>query len=188
MSDEILTARLRLRRPVADDAEPIFRTYSSDPDVTRYVGWPRHTSLDETRGFLMFSDTHWDRWHTGPYILQLRDTDALIGSTGLVVETADTASTGYVLARSAWGRGYATEALLAMVDLARRRRLRRLYAICHHEHRASAHVLEKGGFTLERRLERHLPFPNLQPGEPSDVLCFAMGFENLSGTEGEMRS
>ncbi len=41
-----------------------------------------------------------------------------MGSTGLDVETRVQASTGYVLARDAWGLGYATELASEMVRLA----------------------------------------------------------------------
>jgi RimJ/RimL family protein N-acetyltransferase len=55
--------------------------------------------------------------------------------------------------------------------------LRRLYALCHPDHPASSRVLEKCGFTREALLRRHSEFPNLRPGEPSDVLCYARVFE-----------
>lgn len=52
--------------------------------------------------------------------------------------------------------------------------IRQLYAICHTEHRASWRVLEKVGFVREGVLHRHTDFPNLNPGEPSDVFCYAL--------------
>src|SRR6185295_14710351 len=84
------------------------------------------------------------------------------------------AMTGYVLAKDAWGRGYATEALSAMVGVAKNSGLRRLYALCHHEHRASARVLEKCDFAREGVLRAHVAFPNLIPVEPQDVACYAI--------------
>ncbi len=54
--DLIETPRLELRRPRARDADAIFSRYSSDPDVTRLVGWPMHRSVDEARGFIAYSD------------------------------------------------------------------------------------------------------------------------------------
>ena len=84
------------------------------------------------------------------------------------------ASTGYVLSRDAWGKGYATEALQAMVGVARSVGIRRLYAICHIEHRASWRVLEKCGFLREGVLHQYVEFPNLRPGELSDVFCYAL--------------
>ena len=82
--------------------------------------------------------------------------------------------TGYVLAKDAWGRGYATEALSAMVGVAKNSGLRRLYALCHHEHRASARVLEKCDFAREGVLRAYVEFPNLIPVEPQDVACYAI--------------
>jgi ribosomal-protein-alanine N-acetyltransferase len=175
--ESIETPRLLLRRPRAADASAIFERFASDREVTRFVGWPAHTSVDDARAFVEFSDAEWLRWPAGPYLVISRSDDTLLGSTGLAFETPYRASTGYVLARDSWGCGYATEALRAMVELARRTRVVRLYAICHIDHRASAHVLEKGGFTREAILGRFVEFPNLLPGDPCDVLCYATIFD-----------
>jgi len=173
--DTIRTPRLVLRRPRPEDAEAIFARYASDPEVTRYVGWPVHTSVEDTRHFLAFAAAEWEQWPGGPYLIYARGGD-LIGGTGLAFETPQRAMTGYVLARDAWGRGYATESLQAMTDLAPGCGVRRLYAICHHAHRPSARVLEKGGFTLEGLLRRYAEFPNLDPVEPHDCLSYARIF------------
>jgi RimJ/RimL family protein N-acetyltransferase len=168
------TDRLLLRRPRADDARRIFERYASDPRVTRYLGWPTHHSLTDTEGFLGFCDAEWQRWPAGPFLIEARANGVLLGSTGLGFESSSNASTGYVLAHDAWGHGYATEALIAMRDLAARLRVTRLHALCHPEHRASAHVLEKAGFALEGTLLAHTVFPNLTPGRKSDVDCYVM--------------
>lgn len=186
--ERIETERLLLRRPTARDVVTIFETYASDAEVTRWVGWPRHAKRDDTRAFLEYSDSEWRKWPAGPYVALLRESGTLIGSTGLGFETRQRAATGYVFARDAWGKGYASEALAAMARIAADCGVVRLYALCHHLHRASARVLEKGGFTLEGTLRRYAEFPNLEPGVPCDVLCYAIVFENLRGTEGKMRS
>jgi [ribosomal protein S5]-alanine N-acetyltransferase len=175
-SEQIVTTRLVLRRPAAGDAAAIFNRYSSDPDVTRYVGWPAHISPAGARAFIEFSDGEWARWPAGPYLVWSRADRTLLGGTGLSFETATRASTGYVFAKDAWGNGYATEALGAMVEVARACGIRRLYALCHAEHRASARVLEKCGFDREGVLRRYAEFPNLAPGEPQDVLCYSRVF------------
>jgi RimJ/RimL family protein N-acetyltransferase len=175
--ETIETARLRLRRPRAADAVPVFERYASDPEVTRYLGWPTHRSLADTDGFLAFCDSEWERWPAGPYLVESRTGGLLLGSTGLGFETPEQAVTGYVFARDAWGKGYATEVLSAMRELARGLRVQRLYALCHPDHRASHHVLEKCGFLREGRLRAHAEFPNLAPGVQSDVLCYAAFFD-----------
>lgn len=173
----IETARLLLRKPRAQDVKPVFARYAGDPEVTRFLGWATHQSLRQTRAFLEFSDAQWRTWPAGPYLIESRDGGRLLGGTGLAFETPFRASTGYALARDAWGAGYATEALLAMALLAARLGVRRLYALCHPDHPASRHVLEKCGFAREALLRRHSEFPNLRAGEPADTLCYARIFE-----------
>ena len=161
--DRIETTRLLLRKPRPEDGGAIFTRYSADLEVTKYVGWPVHRSVEDTQAFLAFSDEDWARWPAGPYLVESDADGALLGGTG------------YIFAKDAWGHGYATEALQAMVVLARDLSLRRLYAICHVDHHASANVLEKCGFTCEGILRRYGAFPNLGSGEICDVLCYAMG-------------
>jgi ribosomal-protein-alanine N-acetyltransferase len=171
--ERIETERLVLRRPIPADAEPIFNRYASDPTVTRFLSWPRHRSVADTHAFLDWSEAEWQQWPAGPYLVESLATGDLLGGTGLGFEAPHRAATGYVLARDAWGRGYATEALRAVVAVSGTIGIRRLYALCHLEHRASARVLEKNGFTREGTLRRHSTFPNLGEGVPCDVLCYA---------------
>lgn len=169
---EFETARLILAAPTAADADAVFERYASDPGVTKYLGWPRHQSVADTREFLAFSAAEWERWPAGPYLIRRRSDGRLLGSTGLGFERPDEAMTGYVLASDAWGKGYATEALGAMVDLSRRIDVVRVYALCHPEHRASWRVLEKCGFTRDASWSRPAEFPNLAPGTLQDVVCY----------------
>ena len=163
------TQRLVLRRPVASDVEAIFSRYASDGEVTKFVAWPTHRSIEHTRAFLAFSDAEWDRWPAGPYLIHSKEDAVLLGGTGLMFENPHRATTGYVLAQDAWGRGYATECMHAMIDLARQCGVSQLSALCHTVHAASYHVLEKCGLTRERLLPSHSEFPNLTPGVRSDV-------------------
>ena len=47
-----------------------------DLEVTKYVGWPRHRSIEQTKAFLAFSEAGWRRWPAGPYWL--------LGGTGRI--------------------------------------------------------------------------------------------------------
>jgi len=175
-AERLETGRLILRRPRVEDAADIFARYASDAEVTRFMSWPRHESLADTRAFLDFSDAEWQRWPAGPYAVHARADGRLIGGTGYAFEVPDRAATGYVFARDAWGQGYATEALTAIVEHAPAIGIRRLYAICHVDHRASSRVLEKCGFEREGVLPGHAEFPNLMRGHPCDVLRYAREF------------
>jgi len=170
----IETDRLILEAPVEADADAVFERYASDPDVTRYLGWPRHQSVDDTRGFLAFSASEWERWPAGPYLIRARSTGLLLGSTGLGFEGPREAVTGYVLAKDAWGHGYATEALRAMVDLSRQFSLVRVSAVCHAEHLASQRVLEKCGFTRDEAWSEPVTFPNVDTGVTQGGWCYEL--------------
>src|SRR5262245_35999770 len=112
--DRIETARLLLRRPSNDDAAAILARYAGDAEVTRFMSWPRHRSIEDTYAFLQMAHDGWERWPADAYLIESRQEPKLLGGTGLRFETPNTAITGYVLARDAWGQGYATEALSAM--------------------------------------------------------------------------
>ncbi len=171
--EQIETARLMLRRPVPEDAAAIFERYASDPEVTRFLSWPRHQPLAATRDFIAFSDAEWARAPAGPYLIASRDGDRLLGSTGLSFQTGFRAETGYVLAVDAWGQGYAAEALRAMLVVARSAGVVRVQALCHADHRRSHRVLEKCGFEREGLLRQYAEFPNLTT-VPCDVVSYAI--------------
>ena len=175
--ERIETARLILRRPRRRDAEVIFDRYANDSEVTRYLAWPRHRNLRDTLQFLQFSDSEWDHSPGGPYLIELRASGQVIGSTGIEFETEYRASTGYVLARDAWGRGFASEALLGIVGIGPALGLARLHAIVHFEHAASRRVLEKCGFVHEGTLTGHTLFPNIDEHRPFDVASYSRVFE-----------
>lgn len=166
---ELATVRLRLRAPTSRDAEGIF-AYASDPEVARFMSWPRHQEIDDTRRFIAFAEGEWRQVGVGTY-LALDGDGRVVGSTGLHLATPYRAVTGYVLARPCWGQGLATELANAMVELAAQLGLARIEADCFVEHAASARVLEKAGFTFEGIRRSYLIGPNLGPA-PRDVRSY----------------
>jgi RimJ/RimL family protein N-acetyltransferase len=81
-----------------------------------------------------------------------------IGSVGFVLRLdveRVSAEIGYWLAEPFWGRGIATEALVAVTDYAiTTHKLTRIYALPFAWNAASCRVLEKAGYQLEARLRR----------------------------------
>lgn len=171
--ERIETPRLLLCRPGHDDAPEIYARYGSDPEVTRYMSFPTHRTPNDAHLFVSASDEEWARWPAGPFLVRLRADNTLIGGTGLHFETPHRAMTGYILAKDAWGKGFATEVLGAIVDLARSLGVIRLYSYCHTEHERSCRVLEKCGFAREGVLRSFTRFPNLPGTRPLDVVNFA---------------
>ena len=99
--------------------QSIFERYASDPEVTRYLGWPRHTSVEDTQAFVAFSQSEWARSSVRAVARLSLETRAGCSAAPVCCwRRRISAQTGYVFARDAWGQGYATEALGAMVSLA----------------------------------------------------------------------
>ena len=71
----------------------------------------------------------------------------LAGACGLGRRPSGAVELGYWVARGSWGKGFATEAGAALIDIARMLRLERLGASHFLDNPASGRVLEKLGFT-----------------------------------------
>lgn len=169
--ESLATARLCLRRCRPADSQAIFSSYAQDPEVTRYLVWQPHRSLADTQAFTAFADA---AWHQGREFTWAIWTPAgeLIGGLALR-PTGPKADVGYVLARSHWGRGYATEALSAVLAWALAQPgLYRVWGTCDVDNLASARVLEKAGMQREGLLRRWCVHPNLGD-EPRDSWCYA---------------
>ena len=150
-----------LRRPHPRDADAVFLGWTSDDVVTRFMSWPRHRSVEDSRAFLEFSDVEWDRWPAGPYLIEARSSGVLIGSCGFTFRDRHLAEVGYILNRDAWGHGYATECLATQVELAAVLGPITLEASVHPDNHGSARVLEKCSFGHDRTSHVIASFPNL---------------------------
>ena len=167
------TEHLRLRKPRMDDASVIFERYAQDPEVTRYLVWKPHKSIQETEQFLLACG---QLWHTGKdfaYALTFKNDDSPIGMFGLHPMNMKI-EVGYALARPHWGKGYMTEILRAVIAWAfDQTDVYRVQAICDVENIASARVMEKSGMTREGLLRRYILHPNISD-EPRDAFIYAV--------------
>jgi [ribosomal protein S5]-alanine N-acetyltransferase len=152
---EIETERLLLRRMRLDDAEAMF-AYASDPEVTRYVPWDTHHSIEDSESFLTFAIEGYERGDFGGWGVVLKDSGVFIGTCGLDAGYAPEharAELGYVLSREHWGKGLMLEAVRAVIRFGFGRiGLNRIEARCIAENTASARVMEKAGMTYEGTL------------------------------------
>jgi RimJ/RimL family protein N-acetyltransferase len=165
------TRRLRLRLPAREDAAGVAE-YGSDPEVCRYVSWPRHRSRADAESFLRYAISAGETGHERIWVIAERDTSAVAGTIGLRVQ-GHRMELGYALARRCWGKGFATEAAEAVVAWAlAQAEVLRVWAVCDVDNVASARVLEKIGMRREGRLGNWAVMPNLG-GVPRDCWCYA---------------
>jgi RimJ/RimL family protein N-acetyltransferase len=116
MTTELHTPRLLLRQWRDTDRRP-WHALNADPEVREFLGDPlTRADADAVLNFFR-ADLETRDW--GWWALALRDTGELIGMAGLDPVDEDQDFTGvelgWRLARSHWGRGYATEAGRAVI-------------------------------------------------------------------------
>ena len=166
----IRTERLLLQRLRYEDAEEIFYAYASKPEATRYVSWPTHRSVDDTRHYLRHAV---EAWHTGrEYAYSIRlGGKVLIGSIGAIHEEGKI-QMGYVISPQRWGRGYPTEACSHLLALLKDMKgIFRIGTFVDADNVASIRVLTKCGMVEEARLPGWFRFVN-QNNELKDCILF----------------
>jgi [ribosomal protein S5]-alanine N-acetyltransferase len=173
LPETIETDRLLLRRPLLQDADVIFHTYAQDSEVTRYLVWSPHPSIETTRAFISDCIHRWNLGNAFPYVITRMADRELLGMIELR-PSGHRADVGFVLARRYWRQGLIPEAVSALASIAlAQSSMYRVEATCDVDNKASAHALEKAGFTREGLLRRHIIHPNISP-EPRDSLLYAI--------------
>jgi RimJ/RimL family protein N-acetyltransferase len=153
------TPRLVLRELAEGDA-PAVQEYAGDRQVVSHLDWGPNTS-ENTATFLALAGATRRALPRTAYHLAivLRSSGPLIGGCRIEIRSAASGSgdLGYVLGRSHWGQGYATEAGHALLAFGfGRLALHRIFATCDVDNRASARVLEKLGMRREGRLRQNV--------------------------------
>ena len=166
------TERLLLRPLLRKDAGDIF-AYASDPEVARYVLWDPHRSISETRSYIRYVRSQYRRGLPGSWAVTLQDSGAVIGTVGFMYysDVSGCAEIGYSFARKEWNRGYASEALRAVIDsVFCSLPLNRLEAQHDVRNPASGRVMEKCGMRMEGILRQRVRYK----GEYADVALWSV--------------
>jgi ribosomal-protein-alanine N-acetyltransferase len=163
----IETDRLRLRHLLEADAEGLHAIYG-DPETMRFIGASGRATadLDATRRVLDWLLTHEREHGFGLWAIDERNGEPMVGVAGqlLVEGIGPEVEAVYLVRRDRWQRGYATEALRAVLehgheDLG----LARIIAIAWPEHARSLRVMERAGMLADgdvtaygRRMRRYV--------------------------------
>ena len=187
MEMELRTERLLLRRFRPEDAAT-FARYRSAPEVARHQSWDTPFTEDQARELIeSLAVAHPDtpgEWFQ--YAVTDATTGAHLGDVAAFTDADDPrlAKVGVTFAPEAQGKGYATEALTALLDdLLLRRGKHRVSADCDVRNTASAALLERVGMRREA-LHRSSSF---WKGEWTDEYVFAVladEWEQVRRTDG----
>ena len=112
------TERLILRPFREDDAQAMYDNWASDPEVTKYLTWPVHTSAEASRGLLR----DWESRYAEPdyynWTITLKaQGDMPIGSIAVVHkdDSTEMVHIGYCIGKAWWKQGIMSEALAALI-------------------------------------------------------------------------
>src|SRR5687767_6081381 len=169
------TTRLLLRPGWAEDAPALAKAIADETVVRNLASAPWPFSLRDAEAFLAAP-----RDPVLPSLLIFERTDgepALVGACGLGRRASGNVELGYWISRPNWGRGFATEAGLALVGMARALGIARLEASHFIDNPASGRVLEKLGFqstgiiaprlSCARGAELPARYFRLEPAQPA---------------------
>ena len=138
------TERLLLRPGWTEDAPALAAAIADEMIVRNLATAPWPYRLQDAEAFLAQPKDP-----VLPSLLLFERTDAeprLVGSCGLGRRPSGAIELGYWIGRPFWGRGFATEAGAALIDVARTLGFRQLEGSHFVDNPASARVLEKLGF------------------------------------------
>ena len=114
----IETSRLILRRAIREDAEPMFRNWASDPDVTKYLTWPTYEKVDTAYQILDLWASEYEKPDYYQWMIVLKELGEPIGSISVVRQNdrVEEAEIGYCIGTRWWHKGIMTEALSAVIE------------------------------------------------------------------------
>ena len=151
----IETKRLILRRFRVEDADDMYSNWASDPEVTKFLTWPTHESVEGTRELLK----DWvSKYEDGTYfnwVMEYKETGKAIGNISAVRfdEKTEAAEIGYCMSRAYWGQELMPEALKAVMDYLFDEVGVNRVAACHDSNNPkSGRVMDKAGMKLEGTL------------------------------------
>ncbi len=101
------TERLILRRFTIDDADAMFRNWANDPEVTKYLTWPAHPSVEVSRMVLESWVSQYDDNAVYQWAIVPRDIGEPVGSIGAVHGRDEIAMVhiGYCIGKNGGSRG-----------------------------------------------------------------------------------
>ncbi|MGZ3691465.1 MAG: GNAT family N-acetyltransferase [Pseudobdellovibrio sp.] len=157
MAVTLQTERLTLREVQLTDFATI-QEYTSDVDLTKYMPFGPNTP-DETRAFLTrkFKEQSSNPRANYDFAVIDKQTNEMIGTAGLYIKSvpAQVAFIGYIIKRSAHGKGFATEFTKRLIRYGfEERDMNRIEATCDSENTPSFKVMLKSGMQQEALLRQ----------------------------------
>ena len=146
------TPRLLIRPKVRQDAQSLHERVYGDPEVMRFLGGA-FERLEQSRAFVEAHVVHQREHGFSMWTAVVRDGGEIIGDAGFLTDPGGgDVEVGVRLRRSAWGQGYATEAVGGVLRFGfETLRFDRVIGVTEVENVASIRVMKKVGMKFVRR-------------------------------------
>ncbi len=155
--EQLSTKRLLLRTMKESDAHHLFKIWS-DPDVTKFMNISTFTHEDQAQEMIeLLNELALDHKAISFTIIEIASNE-IIGSCGFNAIDFENARAeiGYDIAKAYWGKGYAPEGIMALVNYAfTTLAFNRIEAKVEPGNVNSIKVLEKLHFTFEGTLRQY---------------------------------
>ncbi len=141
------TKRLLLRKMKNGDAKEIFDNWTSDHEVAKYMRWDVHVNIDTTIDWVN-EVVQCNTNNQYLWVIEKKDNNQLIGAISITINNQGSYyEAGYNIMKAMWNKGYASEAMLAVIEFSRDMLgLKKLYCMHATNNIASKRVIEKCGF------------------------------------------
>jgi ribosomal-protein-alanine N-acetyltransferase len=149
------TERLILRKLEYSDKSDIFE-YARNPKVSQYVLWEPHKDVLDTLEFLNMVYDAYNKNSAGPWGIQLKENNKIIGTIGFVYwnKKEKSAEIGYALSEEYWNKGITSEAIKHVIEFGfTTLNLKTIFARCIPDNFASIKILKSNGFKLDDQVE-----------------------------------
>lgn len=107
------TERLILRKFKLSDAKDMFNNWANDDDVTKYITWSSHKSIEDTKKVVAeyVNDSARDNYYH--WCIILKETNEAVGSIGAfrLYDDLKMFEVGYCIGKRFWNKGITTEAM-----------------------------------------------------------------------------
>ena len=157
------TERLILRPFTLDDAEAMFYGWANDPEVTKYLTWPPHESVEITRLVVSQWVAQYEKPERLNFAIALKDSGELIGGIDVVGYLGGVSGTpvlGCAIGRKYWNCGYVTETCKCVLTLLFARGYDEVRIDAQVENIGSNRVIKKCGGQFLRTEEDQRPLKN----------------------------
>ncbi|MCR5079049.1 MAG: GNAT family N-acetyltransferase [Bacilli bacterium] len=154
MKIQLESERLYLRPWRIEDAEDMFHTWASDPEVTKYLTWNPHKDIEVTKAILELWIKQYEKPERLNFALERKEDNKLIGGIDVVGYIDNVPVIGYNLGKAYWGHGYMTEACKCLLSHLSRLGYKEAKIDACVDNLASNRVIEKvGGVLIGKDME-----------------------------------